>query len=348
MTKTIFIEEELNAAVCAYGDAWCRACPSPDPGHMFSERYLARKESILALAKTRQNRRRVLHSVASVFIVLVLSLGIIAAASPTARAAVSNWLAETYNKLVKYAFTHNEDDHAYLICAPESLPEGFECVETKKEDEYTIKVYKNAETGEYLRFEYSKATEAMKAEVEKQKAGAELLVRAGAIEKYCLDSGAARRVFWYDPQRELVFFADSSLSREALAASLKTISIRLPLYEPASLPEGYEEAERKDAYPWVSIIWQNSAEKQLKLDYQDMSEADGVYVWSGGDEVVSEPVDIGGITGTYYPSSLHEPGSGVVWIDESQNIIFIINADALEKDDLIAFARSITCTETEW
>ena len=372
-------DKDIERAVKAYAEEYLsRLAQAPD-GHVFSERYEKRKAQIIAngavlarrtgafgansmrrmeafetnsMRRTSVGARNARHSglrrsIAAAVLVLAVAFGGVMAFSTTARAVVSNWLKETYSKLVKYEFAHTEDDHAYVICTPGQLPQGFERTEYARTESSTLYVYENAETGGYLRFEYSKATDALKAEIEKQSADAEILTISGSAEKYFLAAEGACRAFWYDAQRQLVFFVDSSLGSEALAVCLNTISIRLPLYEPAWLPEGYAEAERIDAYPWVSITWQNGAGEQLKLEYQDMSEADSVYVWSGGDTVASKPVEMGGPTGTYYPASTHETGSGMVWVDEEQNIIFIINADALEEDELITFAQSVRCTETD-
>ena len=357
MTLTV-TEKEIEKAVDLYVEELLTSFSGTESDHVFSERYEKRKAQIIAcgakpVLRTASSGSRVIRpvwlrrSIAAV-LTLVLSLSIVMTFSTTARAAVSNWLTETYNKFVKYVFSHNEDDHTYLICAPGSLPEGFEHVETIREDNYTLKEYKNAVTGDFLRFEYSKATEPMKAEIEKQKAGAELLAVSGPIEKYCLDAGASRRVFWYDHQRELVFFADSSLDRDILAASLDSISIRLPLYEPAWLPEGYEEAERNTEYPWMNIIWQNEKGDYLTLDYLDMAEADNINVWSRGDDVESETVYVAGQIGTYYPPSENDPGSVIIWIDEESHLVFLVIADAMEQPELIDFANSIKCVELDW
>lgn len=349
MTVTI-TDKEIEKAVIAYAEEYLGKLSAAPDTHVFSERYEKRRAQIVAFGASpmRQARHRILHSVAAVITVLFMSFCMILAVSPTVRAAILSWTKDAYNKIVYYNFSHTEDDHAYVICAPGSIPEGFVRTKNDRTDVHTQYLYENAGTGEYLQFEYSRATEALKAEVDRQREGADLLVSSGSADKYCLESKNAVRVFWYDAQRQLVFFVDSNMSREALAECLDIISVRLPLYEPARLPEGYAETERKDQYPWMSFVWQNDQKAQLTLDYQDMSQADGVYVWSRGDDVVSETVEVAGCTGTYYPASEHEKGSGIVWVDEKLNMIFIINADDMDKAELVAFADSIRCTESVW
>lgn len=356
MTLTV-TDKEIEKAVDLYVEELLTSFSNTESDHVFSERYEKRKAQIIAcgakpVRRADSSENRVIRpvwlrrSIAAV-LTLVLSLSIAMTFSTTARAAVSNWLTETYNKLVKYVFSHNEDDHTYLICAPGSLPEGFEHVETIREDNYTLKEYKNAVTGDFLRFEYSKATEPMKAEIEKQKAGAELLAVSGSIEKYCFDAGASRRVFWYDHQRELVFFADSSLDRDILAASLDSISIRLPLYEPAWLPEGYEEAEQNTEYPSVMITYMDSNSKGMIIYcYSDMAETDLVAIDQIGKDLDFETVQINGIRAYYY-SYKDEEGGDLIWIDEETKLVFTIST-SVSRDELLLFANSIKCVELDW
>ena len=111
MGRGIFTEEELRDTVIAYGTSWCAASPMPDPGHVFSERYEAKK-SILSLAKRQKIYRRVLRNVASVLIVvLVFGLAVLVS-SEEARAAVRNWIINTYKKVIEFRFEHNENDYA--------------------------------------------------------------------------------------------------------------------------------------------------------------------------------------------------------------------------------------------
>ena len=350
MTVTI-TDKEIEKAVIAYAEEYLGKLSAAPDTHVFSERYEKRRAQIVAFGASpmrRSRHRRTLRSAVAAVLVLLLSLGMIVSFSATARAAVLNWLKETYNNIIRYEFIHQEDDHTYVICGPAWLPEGFERTENVITDVYTLKVYENVQTGEYLRFEYDKATDPMIAEVKKQSIGAEVLIDNGSIVKYCLDSETSRRVFWYDQNRQLVFFVDSNVNRETLVESIGRVSLRLPLYEPTWLPEGYEEVERINSYPWVDILWQNDEEKLLFVDYVDMSEVDDVNIWNRGDEVESEAVFVAGCSGTYYPPSEHDPGNGLVWIDEDKRLVYIISAESLEKEMLVQFANSIICTEEEW
>ena len=71
-----------------------------------------KKKSILSLAKRQKIYRRVLRNVASVLIVvLVFGLAVLVS-SEEARAAVRNWIINTYKKVIEFRFEHNENDYA--------------------------------------------------------------------------------------------------------------------------------------------------------------------------------------------------------------------------------------------
>ena len=79
-----------------------------------------------------------------------------------------------------------------------------------------------------------------------------------------------------------------------------------------------------------------------------MSEADSILVESGGDDVAAEPIVLSGASGYYYPATKHDPGSGIVLVDENKCLVFIVTADSLSRESLIQFVEGIQCGETEW
>ena len=352
MSRAFFTEAELKAAVYAYGEAWRTSDPSADPGHVFSEIYKSRKAGILSAARKRQAKQRVWHNVAAVFIVLIMSFGIVLAASPTARAAVLNWTVDTYNRIVDYRFYHNEDDHTFLICDPGSLPEGFVRTEEYHKGYYARKVYADPDTGSYIKLEYRKPTDAQIKRLEKQAASAELFLEDGIIKKYITQSGSKNKLFWYDPQRNLVFRVESNLDRTALEECFRTMDFRLPLYEPTWLPEGFEISERIDHYMEEFILYEDpKTQAVLFFTYTDMAEANDLYIFKVAgeypDEIRSEAVTVSGGSAYYYPSTDNDVGADLVWIDEIDHIVFVISGTA-GKETMIRIAESVCCTETKW
>ena len=348
MTVTI-TDKEIEKAVIAYAEEYLGKLSAAPDTHVFSERYEKRRAQIVAFGASpmrRSRHRRTLRSAVAAVLVLLLSLGMIVSFSATARAAVLNWLKETYNNIIRYEFIHQEDDHTYVICGPAWLPEGFERTENVITDVYTLKVYENVQTGEYLRFEYDKATDPMIAEVKKQSIGAEVLIDNGSIVKYFLDSETSRRVFWYDQNRQLVFFVDSNVNRETLVESIGRVSLRLPLYEPTWLPEGYEEVERNTDYPSVDIAYIDQNYGLIVYTYSDMAETDLMTEYNLTHDLQPETVQIKELTGDYYAYGDREGGDLFI-VDEDLKLVFMLSS-SLSRDEMIMVAESIVCVETDW
>ena len=347
MALTDFTEEELRDAVIAYGTARCNAFPMPDPGHVFSARYEERKKRILALAKRQRIYRRALRHVASIIIVLLVFGTVVLVSSEEARAAVRNWVINTYNKVIEFRFEHNENDHAFIICAPGFMPDGFERVSQYRSSGHAVSVYENIQTGDSIRFEYNIATEALIAEAKRQSETAELLLKDGIIEKYCVKQGRFTRVVWYDPQRELVFFADSTLDRSVLEECLRSISFRLPLYEPTWLPEGYEKADLAFYYPLVDVLYINASGDLIMYGYTDLAETSVIGIEHLEVDTGMERLVINGMEAYYSPHDEEREGGDLIIIDEENKLVFMIEA-GIEKDMITKLAESIICTETDW
>ena len=349
MRSANFTDEQLKEALRIYLAAGEAELSADQPLHVFSERHEARMRSLFSAAARKRNRQRLWKHAAAVLIVLLLSFGMVTAFSAEARAAILNWFAEVRNTIVEYRFLHNKEDHTSIICDPGSLPEGFERVQTVHKDNYTLKLYNNAETDDFIRFEYSATTDAMIKEIETQRIGAELLIKQGIMEKYYKDAGSLGQAFWYDHQRHLVFFVDSSLSKADLAQCIERISFRLPKYEPTWLPEGYviSEEGRENVYPMLSNVYYDNSGNGFIYTCCALEELDGIMVDRLGDTIQSEHLWINNNEAYFYPASEKVPGADLIIVDESNGLVFELNG-LLERDVMIKIAESIKRTEIIW
>ena len=341
MEQLCFTETELKAGLDLYAKRLCLHDKDHQPEHVFSEWYNSRIASILKKDKARQNRRKVLRAVASFLIILALSFSMIIAFSSRARAYLADWIVDTYDKLVEFTINHTGDDHAVIICAPESLPEGFEHVKTQRDGYYSSTLYSNAETGDYIRFEYRKATDAWIKTIARRAEKAELVPEDGPIKKYFTASASENRLFWYDPDRALVFTVRSSLGKESLTEIFSNLSYRLPMYEPTWLPEGFTLTLTDDDYPTILIICENTKGQLLTAQVYDMAETDSISVFETTNSIVYEDISVNGIPGYYFAQSEHSVTSNIVWRNESDHIIFIVSGGNVSKDNLLRFAEGI-------
>ncbi len=348
MEQLCFTETELKAGLDLYAKRLCLYDKDQQPEHVFSEWYNSRIASILKKDKARQNRRKVLRAVASFLIILALSFSMIMAFSSRARAYFADWIVDTYDKLVEFTINHTGDDHAVIICAPESLPEGFERVKTQRDGYYSNTLYSNAETGDYIRFEYRKATDAWIKTIARRAEKAELVPEDGPIKKYFTVSASENRLFWYDPDRALVFTVRSSLGKETLVDIFSRLSYRLPMYEPTWLPEGVKVMYVQDVYPQKIIVYGNDKfEDVLYIIIQDMAESAGVVIDRLGDGIIQYDVEFSEKHCYVYPASEHSMANELICVDENNNLIVTMNG-ILSESDLLKMIESAEITETDW
>ena len=362
MSRADFTEEQLKIAVTAFAEAMIdleKAEADDSPEHEFSEHFYSRMRENIELARKsdaakrrKAARRKFWRSAAAVIAAIIIAFGALMVFSPEARAAVLNWTIEIYDKIVHYQFKHVEDDHAFIICTPQGLPEGFERTEKYRGDYYSRNVYRNAETGEYIKFEYFKPTEKQKEKIEKTGYNAEIYYVFDYYEMYYTESARKRKVCWYDPDRNLAFYAEGNLEKETFINTFTAIDFRLPRYEATWVPDGYIKGEMEDLFiKYNTDYYDEDGAANLFLFYSDMSEADLIWIGKGTgentDDVFSESILINGFPATYYPPTENDVGSELVWIDNNNNLVFIVSG-FLSHDDMIRFAESITCTESEW
>lgn len=361
MSYVSFTEEQLKAAVSAYAEALIdleKAEADKSPEHEFSEHFYSRMRENIERArkrkplKLRKTRRSFWRSAAAVIATVIIAFVAVMEFSTEARAAVLSWAVFTYDKIVHYQFSHVEDDHAFIICTPQGLPDGFERTEKYRSDYYSRNVYKNAETSEYIKFEYYKPTEKEKAKIEKTGQDAETYYVFDYYKMYYTESAGKKKVCWYDLDRNLAFCAEGNLEKETFINTFSAIDFRLPRYEATWVPEGYIVGELTDLQVMRYVDYYNdNGAVVLSFTYSDMSEMDLIWIGKGTgenpDSIASETISINGCSATYYPSSSHDIGSELIWIDDHNKLVFLITG-VLSREGMIRFAESITCTESEW
>ena len=350
MTNTAFTDELLKEAIAGYLKAEAAELPENAPLPLYSQAHKERMQSIFAAFRRKDLRKKTRLSIAAALAVFVLSVGMLAAVSPSVYAALESWTLNISNRIVDYRFAHTEDDHAFIICAPGSLPEGFVRTDNYHSGYYTRSTYKNEETGDYLRMEYRRPTEKQKAKVENRGASAELLTDMNRIFKYYEQSGETSNLFWYDPYRELVFSVETSLGKDILKESFETMDMRLPLYEPTWIPEGYKEIveERMNDAISVGLLFADQdSQPTIVYDCYDMASFNGLAVERLGDDVETEKLIINGNVAFYHPGTEHAPGNDLIMIDEDNNLVLTISS-LLSKEDAVEMMRSVICTEVAW
>ena len=347
MTGSNCFEQDLKKAVLAYGDAWCAAAPVFDKDHEFSERYRAQKQAILAKAARRKKARHIRQGFAASFAVLLLSFGMVMAFSQDARATFINWTLNIYNGIADFQFYGAEDDRAYIICDPGRLPEGFERTSEYHKGYYARKVYEDQASGAYIRFEYRRPTDRQIQRIKERAESAELLLKDGIIEKYYTQNGSASELFWYDPQRELVFYVESNLDKAALAECFKGISFRLPLYEPTWLPDGFETVEFSLESLSCHITYVDDHGNGIVYSYYEKQNTQNIVFDYFGEDIEVKSGNIGGYYSYYSPFPDGQTGGDLLIIDDDRTLVYVIEA-TISFEELAKLVENIQCTETDW
>ena len=126
------------------------------------------------------------------------------------------------------------------------------------------------------------------------------------------------------------------------------ITDEMPQYEVTDLPEGYAEIERVEWPSYVSIIYQNVNDENaswIYLQYIYMQQgASGNFGIENADII---PVTVNGLEGQLYLNREAEGAdSTITWIIPDENILFAVSA-ALNTDDILHIAESVSLSKTE-
>jgi len=105
-------------------------------------------------------------------------------------------------------------------------------------------------------------------------------------------------LFWYDADRDLAFYVESNLDSNTLILCFDVLQMRLPLYEPTWLPDGYEEVNdlvssslKKDSdYAIYSYKTNRTGlgDMTLTIAMPDGQNADNAVIYAVSNGVLSE------------------------------------------------------------
>ena len=115
----------------------------------------------------------------------------------------------------------------------------------------------------------------------------------------------------------------------------------MPQYTVENLPDGYTEVERIISHSAVSVLYENSTGGIICLDYNYIHEGGAsIFAPSGSDmdDVVS--VTVGKHSGLLFIPKDPDAMLTITWIDETENIQFVLTAD-LDDDAILRMAECV-------
>ena len=268
------------------------------------------------------------------------------AISPKVWAAVRSWYVNIVSpdRLV-YEFNHEENDHAFLVVRPDSLPEGFELTEIDDGDGYSNQVYKNLGTGEYLKFSYHWATVGDLKTLEKlEKKHGQISIFMGQQAVSYTENGLSK-LFWYDKYTGISYRAESNIDQEALVNVFKqSIEMHPPIYEPTWLPDGYFLYDTYIDGGSCDVSYINDETGDIiAIDCGDLGIEDKLYVDGTGS---FKAAIVNGKNAAVYWGQEPVKGTILVMIDEDHNTVITIYTGMLDPDLAVSIAEHLAIVDS--
>lgn len=154
-TNAMFNDNDLKMAAQLVAESMLNNLPpKSECEHDFSDNFLAKMEKLLHRQKQRQAWHKMVRFAAAVIITVTITFGAVMAASPTARAAVVQWVREIYENSMIYRFFSETEDERLPMYGLDWIPTGFEQTEIFYDKDLYRSVYVNNKTGQGFVFEY--------------------------------------------------------------------------------------------------------------------------------------------------------------------------------------------------
>lgn len=154
-TNAMFNDNDLKMAAQLVAESMLNNLPpKSECEHDFSDNFLAKMEKLLHRQKQCQAWHKMVRFAAAVIITVTITFGAVMAASPTARAAVVQWVREIYENSMIYRFFSETTEDTLPLYRLDWIPEGFEETDVFYNDIRYKALYLNDETGQGFVFEY--------------------------------------------------------------------------------------------------------------------------------------------------------------------------------------------------
>lgn len=147
-------DEMLAQAAAELADAINASLPAPEEcQHQFSAKF-EKKMKRLIYRTNHPIQPRILRSVASILLVILLGFSSVLAVSVEAREAVFGWVREQYESFYEYFFEGQPKNDEPVSYYPEWMPDGYEYETSFEIDGGMIYIFTNS-SGAIAQFSYS-------------------------------------------------------------------------------------------------------------------------------------------------------------------------------------------------
>jgi len=174
--------------------------------------------------------QRLARTAAVILLVLSLSLGALMAVSPTVRAAVKNWILETYEHCVNYRFFGKAPEARLPNYAPTWLPDGFVLDERSEWENWVFSAYCSTTENGFFTFDYCYAD----SDIQIQIGGYDdapaptrepCFVNGNAADYYLPGDSGSNNLIWIDEEQGIIFTIASSLEKDVTLHIAESVSL---------------------------------------------------------------------------------------------------------------------------
>ena len=170
--------------------------------------------------------RQFVHTAAMAAVAVGLSIALLAALSPTVRAAIKAWFMEIRNSDIVYYFTGETKGGELPYYTITDLPEGYTYAEETNEDGIRRIRYENAD-GQRITFRYAYMEEGFAFWVYTENAEIRDITVNGCSGQVfrSLDRAQSNAVLWVDEEASIQFYLDAFVDESVLLHIARSVSL---------------------------------------------------------------------------------------------------------------------------
>lgn len=166
------------------------------------------------------------HTAAMAAVAVGLSIALLAALSPSVRAAIKQWFTELRQSDIVYYFTGEAKDEELPYYIITDLPEGYEQTNVVEGPFSRHIIYENAD-GQKLRFSYTRMEQGSARAVKTEDAQVKDITMEGCPGVLILpaDTNVASTIMWTDETGNVQFVIDAYVSESVLLHMAESVSL---------------------------------------------------------------------------------------------------------------------------
>lgn len=223
MNSFSFSDADLRKAAGSVRDSMLQELSaSPDHAHIFTDAFKQKIQPLFIKDQHRRTMQKILRRIAAVFLAILIGIGTWLAVTPSARAAVLDWIREIYEDSIIYWFINLDTSSALPEYVPTWLPDGYHEVDIYEDESMRNLFYQNETKDSNIVFEYFILTENSTGHLEFLYDVDDLALESvdinGIIADYYPAGGASNthNLIWIDETQNIVFLVHSDLGKEIL------------------------------------------------------------------------------------------------------------------------------------